>query len=240
MTITMENRNASEEGLNKKEKDRKLLILGCAVMEQELRRFQNGQAEFKFLDYGLHRTPENMTKALQIEIDQAQDKEYDGIVLGYGLCSNGIVGLHSSKHPLIIPRIHDCISLFLGSPEAYQEQTAGHPGTYYLTPGWIERGQTPISKYESYARSYDEETARWVLHEEMKHYTRIALIDTGVYSIEPFRAVAKENAKFLGIAYMELQGSSQLFKELICGPWKKNFLIVEKGQSIQQEMFLDL
>jgi hypothetical protein len=181
-----------------------------------------------------------MTKALQTEIDQVQDKDYDGIVLGYGLCSNGIVGLYSSTHPLIIPRIHDCISLFLGSIEAYREQSAEHPGTYYLTPGWIERGQTPISKYESYAKSYDEETARWVLHEEMKHYTRIALIDTGVYSIEPFRIVAKENAKFLGIAYTELQGSPQLFQELICGPWEKNFLIVESGNPIQQEMFLDL
>jgi hypothetical protein len=232
--------NVIKECQIKGKKDQRLLILGCAVMEQELRRFQNGQAEFKFLDFGLHRTPEHMAGALQSEIDQVREGDYDGIVLGYGLCSNGIVGIHSSKHSLIIPRIHDCISLFLGSPEAYREQSAEHPGTYYLTPGWIERGQTPISKYESYAKSYDEETARWVLHEEMKHYTRIALIDTGVYSIEPLRAVAKENAKFLEIAYTEIQGSPQLFKELICGPWRKNFLIVEKGQSIQQEMFLDL
>ena len=232
--------NVIKECQIKGKKDQRLLILGCAVMEQELRRFQNGQAEFKFLDFGLHRTPEHMAGALQSEIDQVREGDYDGIVLGYGLCSNGIVGIHSSKHSLIIPRIHDCISLFLGSPEAYREQSAEHPGTYYLTPGWIERGQTPISKYESYAKSYDEETARWVLHEEMKHYTRIALIDTGVYSIEPLREVAKENAKFLEIAYTEIQGSPQLFKELICGPWRKNFLIVEKGQSIQQEMFLDL
>lgn len=226
--------------MNQSMKNPKLLILACAVMEWEIRKFQNCHMKFKFLDYGLHRTPENMTRSLQIEIDQVQEEDYAGIILGYGLCSNGIVGLHSSKHPLIIPRIHDCISLFLGSSEAYRDQSAEHPGTYYLTPGWIERGQTPISKYESYAKSYNEETARWVLHEEMKHYTRIALIDTGVYSIEPFRAVAKENAKFLGVTYKELQGSPQLFKELICGPWEKNFLLVEKGQSIKQEMFLDL
>jgi hypothetical protein len=236
----MDVRNSLEACLIKGRRNPKLLVLGCAVMEQELRRFQNGQAEFKFLDYGLHRTPENMTRALQEEINQVQDKDYDGIVLGYGLCSNGIVGLHSSKHSLIIPRIHDCITLFLGSPEAYRMQSAEYPGTYYLTPGWIEKGQTPISKYESYAKSYDQETARWVLHEEMKHYTRIVLIDTGVYPIEPFRAVAKENAKFLGVAYMELQGSPQLFKELICGPWNHNFLIVKEGRPIQQEMFLDL
>jgi len=225
---------------SKKCTDTKLFILACAVMEGEIRKFQNGHLEFKFLDFGLHSIPENMAGALQLEIDHVQDEDYDGIVLGYGLCSNGIVGLCSSKHPLIIPRIHDCISLFLGSPEAYRKQSADHPGTYYLTPGWIEKGQTPISKYESYAKSYDEKTAGWVLHEEMKHYTRIALIDTGINSIEPFRNVARENAKFLGITYMELQGSPRLFKELIHGPREKDFLYLDKGQSIQQEMFLDL
>jgi hypothetical protein len=150
------------------------------------------------------------------------------------------VGVHSQKQPLIIPRIHDCITLFLGSPESYKAQSAEHPGTYYLTPGWIEKGETPISKYESYVRSYDEETARWVLHEEMKNYTRIVFIDTRVYPLEPYRRIARQNAKFLGVSYQEFQGSSALFKALVNGPWKKDFLIFEKGQSIKQEMFLDL
>lgn len=218
----------------------KLLVLACAVMEQEIRRFQNGKVEFKFFDYGLHRTPENMSKVLQIEIDQVPEEEYDGIVLGYGLCSNGIVGICAHKHPMIVPRIHDCISLFLGSPESYQEQAEQHPGTYYLTPGWIEKGETPISKFNSYAQSYGEETARWVLHEEMKNYTRILLINTGGYEIEPYQKIARENAEFLGISYQELQGSSALFKSLVIGPWEKDFLIIERGHTIQQEMFLDI
>ena len=238
--FTMEIENSMKECLVKEKKNPRLLILGCAVIERELRQFQNGQTEFKFLDYGLHRTPENMAKALQVEIDNADGKDYGGIVLGYGLCSNGIVGIHSEKHTLIVPRIHDCITLFLGSPESYNEQAAKHPGTYYLTPGWVEKGQTPISKYESYARSYDEETARWVLHEEMKHYTRIALIDTGVYPIESYRNIGQQNAEFLGIGYEELDGSPQLFHELVCGPWEKDVLIIGKGTPIQQEMFLDL
>ncbi|MDI7260178.1 MAG: DUF1638 domain-containing protein, partial [Thermodesulfobacteriota bacterium] len=94
------------------------LVLACAVMEREVRQFGNGKVEFKYFDYGLHRTPENMAKALQTEIDQAEEKDYKGIIIGYGLCSNGIVGLHSRKHLLVIPRIHDCITLFLGSTEA--------------------------------------------------------------------------------------------------------------------------
>jgi hypothetical protein len=224
----------------KKLNRQKLLVLACAVMEKEIRLFQNGRVEFKFFDYGLHRTPENMAKALQGEIDQAYQKDYDGIILGYGLCSNGIVGIYSQSHPLIIPRIHDCITLFLGSIKSYREQSTEYPGTYYLTPGWIEKGQTPISKFESYAQSYDEETARWVLHEEMKNYTRIVFVDTGVYDLEPYRKIARQNADFLGISYEELKGSPTFFKDLISGPWEKDFLILAKRQSVEQEMFLDL
>ena len=43
----------------------KLLVLACSVMEREIRKFQNVQVEFKFFDYGLHRIPENMSKAFK-------------------------------------------------------------------------------------------------------------------------------------------------------------------------------
>jgi hypothetical protein len=231
---------AAIKNILKKTNHPKFLVLACAVMEKEIRQFHNGRVEFKFFDFGLHRTPENMSKALQGEIDQASQQDYEGIVLGYGLCSNGIVGLQCPKQRLIIPRIHDCISLFLGSPESYQEQAKQHPGTYYLTPGWIEKGETPISKFNSYAQSYGEETARWVLHEEMKNYTRIVFIDTGVYNSEPYRKIARQNADFLGISYEGLKGSPKLFKDLVGGPWEKDFLVLAKGQSVEQEMFLDL
>ena len=218
---------------------KKLLVLACAVMEREIRRFQNGRAEFRFFDYGLHRTPENMAKTLQIEIDQAAKEEYDGVVLGYGLCSNGLVGISSRKQPLIVPRVHDCISLFLGSTESYRDQTARQPGTYYLTSGWIEKGQTPLSKYEDYSRSYDRETAMWVLKEEMKHYTRVAMIDTGVADLSTYRNYARRNADLLGLQYEELQGSLSFFQKLLWGPWDKDFLVIEKDQAFFQEMFLE-
>jgi hypothetical protein len=240
MHITTEEGSMKGYFLQKWMDSPKMLVLACAVMEQEIRRFQNGKIEFKFFDYGLHRTPENMSKVLQMEIDQIPEEDYDGIVLGYGLCSNGIVGICAHKHLLIVPRIHDCISLFLGSTESYRDHSTEHPGTYYLTPGWIEKGETPISKFNSYAQSYGEETARWVLHEEMKNYTRILLINTAVYDIEPYRKIARQNAAFLGVSYEEIQGSSALFRSLVMGPRERDFLIMERGQVIQQEVFLDL
>lgn len=216
------------------------LVLACAVLEREIRQFQNGGTEFKFFDFGLHRTPQNMVNALQTEIDQASKEGYDRVILGYGLCSNGVVGIIARDVPLVIPRVHDCITFFLGSVGSYTEESSRHPGTYYLTPGWIDKGQTPITKFESYAQSYGEETAKWVLHEEMKNYTRILFIDTGVCEIESYRDIARQNAEFLGISYQEVKGSPTFFKELLMGPLEKDFLIIEKGQSIQQEMFLDL
>jgi hypothetical protein len=218
----------------------KSLVLACAVMEKEIRQFQNGSVDLKFFDFGLHRTPENMSHALQIEIDRVSEQDYEGIILGYGLCSNGIVGVIARRQRLIVPRVHDCITIFLGSHERHQDQTTKHPGTYYLTPGWIDKGESPISKYQSYAQSYDEETARWVLHEEMKHYTRIAFIKTRRYAIDSYRKIAKDNAEFLGIAYQELDGSSRLFRELVRGPWDGNFLVLKEGDSIHQEMLLEL
>ena len=41
--------------------------------------------------------------------------------------------------PLVIPRAHDCIALFMGSRQRYREYFDAHPGTYYRTSGWIER-----------------------------------------------------------------------------------------------------
>jgi hypothetical protein len=225
---------------NKRTPHPKLVILACTVMEKEIRRFENGRVTLTFFDYGLHRTPENMAHALQTVIDQVSEQDIDGIVLGYGLCSNGIVGLCPRRQPLIVPRVHDCIALFLGSPERYHTQAKRHPGTYYLTPGWIEKGETPMSKFNSYAQSYGEDTARWVLHEEMKHYTRIVLIRTGGYPMNLYRKIAKQNAEFLNITYQELEGSSRIFQQLAKGPWNDNFVIVGPGHSIRQEMFLDL
>jgi hypothetical protein len=210
-------------------------------MEKEILHFiKDFHIDYKFIDYGLHCTPEKMCFSLQKEISRVAKKRYKGIVLGYGLCSNGIVGLKAEKQPIIVPKIHDCISLFLGSPKSYQKQINSQPGTYYLTPGWIEKGQTPLSKFENYRRSYNKKIAMLVLKDEMKHYTRIALIDTGLFDISQFREYARKNAALLGLKYEELKGSPLLFRKLLFGPWDKDFLIIKKGQTISQEMFLNL
>ncbi|MBE0686888.1 MAG: DUF1638 domain-containing protein, partial [Anaerolineaceae bacterium] len=163
------------------------------------------------------------------------------IILGYGLCSNGIVGVQARLEQLIVPRCHDCISFFLGSAEVYQKDFSSRPGTYYLTPGWINEKKDPLHiMLDEYVPRYGEETSIWVMREELKHYTHIMLIDNGLSEIAPLRNIAQENAKFFELQYVEVKGASlDFFRRLIDGPYPEGvFLLIQPGEQIEQEFFI--
>lgn len=217
----------------------KYLVIACNIMRDELLRFQANGISFVFLEQSLHRTPQKMRPFIQAEIDKAEEQNWDYIILSYGLCSNGILGVKSKNHSIVIPRVHDCITLFLGSCEKFMEEHNKEPGTYYLTKGWIEEGKSPIGIYQEYRQRYDKETAEWVIREELKNYTRIVLVEMGAES-EALREYAKENADFLHLRYEELKGSLLFFEKMLQGCWDKDFIILRPGEEVKQELFLDL
>jgi hypothetical protein len=218
------------------------VIIACQIMEPELERVRNqgNHVKIHYLDQGLHRFPKQMPQQIQERIDQVAE-DVSHIVLGYGLCSNGIVGVAADDRRLIVPRCHDCITVFLGSTAAYEKSFSERPGTYYLTPGWIQQKKDPLSIIEEeYTPRYGRETAVWVLEEELKHYTHIALIDTGVRELDGLRGRAMENARFLRKQYIEIPGSLEYFKKLLLGPYTaEDFLVLEPGERVTQDMFLD-
>ena len=80
-------------------------------------------------EIGLHDRPSGLRRHIQHLIDQTSSTNYDAILLVYGLCGRAIDGLLSRDLPLVVPRAHDCITLYLGSREAYNQQQNHHPGT---------------------------------------------------------------------------------------------------------------
>jgi hypothetical protein len=189
-----------------------------------------------YLEQALHRTPGKLLMKVQEKIDQVA-RTATRIVLGYGLCAKGVVGITARASEVIIPRCHDCIALFLGCPNRYLEIFRKKPGTYYLTPGWLADHQDPLGLIEENTPRYGRETAQWVIEEELKHYTHIALIDTGVAEIAPLRARAMENAAVLKKQYEEIQGSLDYFRELLRGPYSEDkFLRLRPGEKFTQEM----
>ena len=67
--------------------------------------------DLKLVQQGLHDVGEpKMSASLQEELDAVDQAQYDAILLGYGLCNNGIRNLRASI-PIVVPRAHDCITL---------------------------------------------------------------------------------------------------------------------------------
>lgn len=219
------------------------VIVACRIMQPELEKIRlptNG-VEIRYLDQGLHMTPKKMAPVIQEQIDLVTGR-FDEIVLGYGLCANGIVGVLAREEGLYVPRSHDCIALFMGSCEAYRTAIKKRPGTFYLTAGWIEARKDPLSYMEDrYVPRMGRETAEWGMKEELKHYSHFVLINTGVGDLDRMRRQTLENAKFFGKEYEEVPGNLALLRRMIMEPLRDNdFIFIDPGGSVRQNMFLCL
>jgi hypothetical protein len=210
-------------------------IIACETVIEEMLPLIPPIMKYQVLDFGLHVKPDSLKIKLQETIDNSS-KDIEVIILGYGLCSQAVVGLKSDRFTLVIPKVDDCIAIFLGSVESYDEQHKNVPGTYYLTKGWIEVGDTPFEEYESVVKQYGKERADKIYLQLLKNYTRLAFINTGNYNLAQYQTYAKNTALKFNLRYEEIAGSDSLAKKLIQGPWDKNILVIPPGKIIS---FLD-
>jgi hypothetical protein len=213
-------------------------VIACATVIEEMLPFLPDDVSHEVLDFGLHLNPAELKKALQEKIDQAS-AEADVLLLGYGLCSMAVVGLKATKAALVIPRTDDCIAIFLGSSKEYKAQAQKEPGTYYLTKGWIEVGDTPFNEHQQLIEKYGEEKADRMTKLLLKNYKRLAFINTGNYEIERYREKSKQIAKEFSLNFEEIDGSPSLIKKLIFGPWDDEFVIVQPGQTLTYQDFVN-
>jgi hypothetical protein len=195
---------------------------------------------YQVLDFGLHINPANLKHALQEAIDEAASR-VETVILGYGLCSMAVVGLRANGCTLVVPRVDDCIAIFLGSGRAYKQQSRAEPGTYYLTKGWIEVADTPFDEYDRLAERYGPEKAEWLIRQMIRHYTRLALIDTGrdggQDGLERYRNHVRALAERWDLRFEEIPGSDALVRRMLFGPWDDDFVVVPPGESIRYEHF---
>jgi hypothetical protein len=231
----------------------RLKLIACEIMYRELcaavARSVN-LVDVEFLPKGLHDIGQARMSSRLAEVVAAVDEtRYKAILLGYGLCSNGLVGLAARSIPLVIPRAHDCITLFLGSKEQYLEYFQGHPGVYFKTSGWIERGvglhqggDEPTQSQSALAQSYEDLVARYgednakFLFEElcnMRHYSGVTYIEMGVGPDDRFQRQSQSEAEERGWKYEKLAGDMRLLQGLLDGPWDEDrYLVVPPGKRI--------
>ena len=224
-----------------------LVVIACQVFQNLIEKFlpEDLAKQITFKDYGLHSVPSKLTWAVQEEIDQI--KEPSLIMLGYGLCGNGLKGIKAGEHTLLIPRTDDCIAILLGSYKKYIQEFDATPGTYYLTKGWLESGSNPLQEYEEYVEKYGEEDATWIMDQQYQHYERVAFVAHNQEDLEKYRPQAKEVAEYCkrwDMRYEEILGSDIYVKRLIEMASSSeveadsDFLVIPPGGEVTQEMFM--
>jgi hypothetical protein len=224
-----------------------VVIIACKVMQSMLEQLLPERLADRtvFMDYGLHRVPAKMTQELQDAIDGLNDSSL--VVLGYGLCGNGLDGIMAGKHKLLIPKVDDCIAILLGSRQAYIREFTTVPGTYYLSKGWLESGSHPLKEYEEYAQKFGAEEAAWIMDQQYRNYERLAMVAHSQSDRDKYRPQALEVARYCeqwGMRYEEILGSDRYVRrliEIIDDPAKgdNEFIIVSPGGQVRQEMFWD-
>jgi len=225
----------------------KVVVLACAVMEDLIRpHLDDASVETLYMDYGLHEKPKKMAPALQQKLDAIEEASL--ILVGYGLCGTGLVGLEAGRHTLVIPKTHDCIAILLGSHQEYMRSIAEHPGTYYLSKGWLESRNDPLEEYEGYVEQFGKKAADRVIDTMYRHYDRLCLVAHSEEILAEQRPRAQVVAAFCkerwGMEYIERVGSDALIARLLEAPHHldrlgDDFVVVAPGGQVTLDLFVE-
>ncbi len=231
-----------------------LKLIACEIFYRELcaavARSVN-QVDVEFVPKGLHDIGQaGMSARLGELLSAVDESKYEAVLFGYGLCSNGLLGLTARRIPLVVPRAHDCITLFLGSKERYLDYFQSHPGVYFKTTGWLERGEGlhqynldsiahqsgMTQSYEELVAKYGEDNARF-LYEQLcdmtRNYSGMTFIEMGIEPDDRFERQARQQAAERGWKFQKLEGDMTLIQQLVDGPWAaERFLVVPPGHQV--------
>ena len=236
-------------------------FIGCEVFYREAchlaSRVEN-LVDVEFLRKGLHDLEtSDMVGRIQSAVDAADsgDIKYDAILLGYGRCNDGLVGISSHEIPLVIPKAHDCITMFFGSRDEYKKHFDENPGTYYETTGWIERGnfeEGSISRpaygmegvmsklgltesYEELVAKHGKDNADYLVETLggwEQAYNSLCYLEMGVCDESQFISAAREKAHQRGWNFELHQGAMTLLNKLFSGNWDDDFVILPPNSKI--------
>lgn len=216
---------------NASTKPPRIALLACTVFECEIALLAGDAphiVESRFYEIALHDRPDVLRAKLQAELAELDARDdIDAVVLAYGLCGRGTAGLRAGRHPFVLPRAHDCITVFLGSKEAYAEHQRTCPTCYYYTPGWNRARRVPgpeklVAMQVEFSEKFDEDDVEFLIGSEKETWAMhdtATYIDLGTANSEAEATYAKQCAAWLGWKFERIHGDPTLLRDLLWGRW---------------------
>lgn len=209
--------------------------------------------DVEFTEKGAHEDSDRLRILLQERIDKTAEKgtPYDAILLAYGLCGNATAQLAARNIRLVLPRAHDCCTIYLGSRRRFKELFSDNPSRPFSSAGYMERGDSYLHdgdtgrllgldrSYEDFVAQYGEENAKFImetltLSRDANTDNKVIYIDVPETSQEAYASLCRQNAETEGREFIRVEGDIRLIRQLVEGSWSdEEFLIVEPGQRIR-------
>lgn len=230
-------------------------VVVCGVLEWNLRRIESRltgtRLAVRVLPAKLHANPAKLRGILQEEIEALTNAEPDleAIVLGFGVCGRGTIGVKAGSVPLVMARAQDCIGICLGSHRRYASEFARRPGTRYMFRGWYDATmherrhgneyytERAKSLYETglneLTERYGEENARFICefrNSWHRNYQRSAYIAFPGEDDRTARQAGHALAESLGWEQEDLEGDESMLEAMLAGEWDDpRILVVPPG-----------
>ncbi|MFH1965260.1 MAG: DUF1638 domain-containing protein [Acidobacteriota bacterium] len=235
----------------------RLKVISCRVFSRPIMAQAAAsvhKVDINFIGKFLHEKPEHLGRILRERINKTSRRFYDAVILGYGMCGNSTAGLTAGSVPLVLPRVHDCVSMFLGSHARYMEEFEKEPGTFWYIPEYLETRDsgccsqwTPGHPLDSAAEQgctesdekFSEDNAEYI-REKMsawkKRYNRAVLLETGTETRAGLEEEVAQESVRNNWEFVRMKGSPRLFEKLINGPWDEEFLVLQPGEKVPSVM----
>jgi len=205
----------------------------------------------EYTELGEHARSNGLRHLIQSKIDatEASGKNYDAILILFGLCGNATVGLQARKTQLVMPRAHDCCTILLGSRAKFTEHFGDAPSTAFSSAGYLERGEyflrtnddgaamvTTGDAMKELIAKYGEEDAKYIwaeMHPPLNN-DKAVFIDLPQTSHLGYAEQFQAKAEAAGKRAVKLPGDIRLIESLIAGKWDpKEYLVVPPAAAVE-------
>lgn len=210
----------------------KPLVIACSLLEDEVtaifeRHGLEDVYDIRWMPESLHNLPQKMLGILQPAVDEETDRPY--IMLTYGNCGNGLVGLTARDVPLVMPRYADCISMLLSERDDVDELRRN---TYFLTRAWLDGEHSIDKEYDQLVEDNGQEDADDIMEMLYGHYENLMLIDTGCYDVDAQMERLDRTARKVHMKPCTAKGTISILERLLTRDWGDDFIQLEPGESV--------